>query len=352
VVELERIHELRREIDRIDEEIMRLLDRRLELVSEIGRLKSIYDLDIRDLDREKYVLSRAGRYRDVFSEIIRLSLDIQEACLKSSVSGVKRRKIGIVGYGKMGSLFSRIFSRYHMVGVYDVRDVELGCDCLLYRDLGSLVRDMDVIMVATPLDNISSVLKMIRDIVVQEDIGGKLIFDIATIKRGVVNVLLSFPENIRVCSIHPLFGGNISTTFGRKIVLVPIRDDGGCRDLIDILSPYGFNFFISDYMTHDRMISCTIGLPYFIALVYGRLILDLGLGNVEPFGGTSYEIFRNYVESILLSDKPDFIASLLCDDEVRLALIRYLNYAVDILNDVSIESMSRLLDELRDRLTE
>jgi len=74
---LERILELRREIDRIDEEIIRLLDRRMKLVREIRELKRRIGLDIRDPKREEHVLRRAGIYRDVFREILRLSIRLQ-----------------------------------------------------------------------------------------------------------------------------------------------------------------------------------------------------------------------------------------------------------------------------------
>jgi len=67
---LERIHELRERIDQIDEEISKLLDERIAVAKEIGKVKREEGIPITDTHREKIVLDRAHRYRDIFEKII------------------------------------------------------------------------------------------------------------------------------------------------------------------------------------------------------------------------------------------------------------------------------------------
>jgi monofunctional chorismate mutase len=73
VVELEGIQELRKEIDKIDDEIIDLLKRRLEIARKIGKIKKERHLPVLDKEREKEVLERAGMFQDVFKGIIGLS---------------------------------------------------------------------------------------------------------------------------------------------------------------------------------------------------------------------------------------------------------------------------------------
>lgn len=68
---------LRRMIDEVDARIIRLLEERMELCRRIGLTKKAESLPVRDEAREREVLARAGRFRGVFAEIIRLCVQEQ-----------------------------------------------------------------------------------------------------------------------------------------------------------------------------------------------------------------------------------------------------------------------------------
>jgi len=69
--------DLRRKIDEIDENIIVLLDKRLRLCREIGKIKKTYRTPITDHSRELEVLKRAGSYSRIFREIIRVCKEAQ-----------------------------------------------------------------------------------------------------------------------------------------------------------------------------------------------------------------------------------------------------------------------------------
>ena len=73
MVELEGIQELRKEIDKIDERLIVLLNTRLELARRIGEIKRESNIPVLDEDREKEVLERAGDFKGIFREIIMMS---------------------------------------------------------------------------------------------------------------------------------------------------------------------------------------------------------------------------------------------------------------------------------------
>jgi isochorismate pyruvate lyase len=89
-----RIDELRRALDGIDGEIVRILAQRLAMVSEIASAKDVDSLRIRDLERERHVLvqaemmaARLGVSRDlvrsVFTAILEDSVAFQTRLIGS-----------------------------------------------------------------------------------------------------------------------------------------------------------------------------------------------------------------------------------------------------------------------------
>ncbi|MFL6282128.1 MAG: chorismate mutase [Pyrinomonadaceae bacterium] len=83
-----RIEDCREEIDRIDGELLRLLNRRALLALEIGEMKTRAGLPLKDEGREREVLSRSsvanagpladGSVARIFRRIIRESRRVEE----------------------------------------------------------------------------------------------------------------------------------------------------------------------------------------------------------------------------------------------------------------------------------
>lgn len=92
-----RIEDCREEIDRIDGELLRLLNRRARLALEIGELKARGGLPVRDEAREREVLSRSSNANDgplcggsvarIFRRIIRESRRAEERARESRLGG-------------------------------------------------------------------------------------------------------------------------------------------------------------------------------------------------------------------------------------------------------------------------
>ncbi|MFQ6051045.1 MAG: chorismate mutase [Candidatus Hydrothermarchaeota archaeon] len=83
---MKKIDEIRSEIDEVDEKIVEFLNKRLNLVRELSRLKKVHDIDIIDKKREKEVLERAIQLSSpdnkealskIYSEIINACRELQ-----------------------------------------------------------------------------------------------------------------------------------------------------------------------------------------------------------------------------------------------------------------------------------
>lgn len=81
------ISQIRDEIDKIDDEILKLFSRRMYYVKEISKLKCDLSLDVYDESRETQILERVcsetNEYkketRKLFSEILQISKDFQRS---------------------------------------------------------------------------------------------------------------------------------------------------------------------------------------------------------------------------------------------------------------------------------
>ena len=71
------VEDIRRMIDRVDSEIISLLEERMSLCRRIGEAKRRSGRPVRDPAREAEVLERAGRFREVFKAIIELCVEEQ-----------------------------------------------------------------------------------------------------------------------------------------------------------------------------------------------------------------------------------------------------------------------------------
>ena len=77
--------ELRRRIDEVDAQILKLLEERMRICREISRLKRRLNLPVEDRERERRVLARAGVYKEVFKEIISTCKKAQEEVMRDRV---------------------------------------------------------------------------------------------------------------------------------------------------------------------------------------------------------------------------------------------------------------------------
>ena len=83
-----RILQLRKEIDNLDEEIIRLLKKRMRISKEVGKLKELLDIPVEDKMREKEIIDRLNTYAGkslseeqlirIFTAVFRSSKQVQE----------------------------------------------------------------------------------------------------------------------------------------------------------------------------------------------------------------------------------------------------------------------------------
>ena len=80
---MDKIDGLRQQIDSLDDRIMKLLDARFDLTTEIGRLKSLNNINVTNQNRETYITNKTADYghfpsiKEVYSTIFIESKKLQ-----------------------------------------------------------------------------------------------------------------------------------------------------------------------------------------------------------------------------------------------------------------------------------
>lgn len=215
------IEKLRKEIEQIDEEIVRLLSRRFQIVRELARLKHKLGLPVYDPAREEDVRKRwlaSAEQHNVPREIARSIVDtilsyskILQVVDRVSKKWRDRISILIVGSGNMGKTLFRMFSMFNLkTSIVPARAA--------LQHLGNVL-DYDYVIFATRsdyfyTDTFRELLRRFRK--------GTVISDILSVKTP----YFSHIENVvkehghYFVSTHPLFGP-LDIAVGETIVLIP-----------------------------------------------------------------------------------------------------------------------------------
>lgn len=79
-----KLEAFRKTIDKIDDEILSLLEKRIDIVKEIGNVKKDENLDIFDKSREEFILGKTKEYnhsddiKDIYMTILEKSKNTQK----------------------------------------------------------------------------------------------------------------------------------------------------------------------------------------------------------------------------------------------------------------------------------
>ncbi len=230
---------------------------------------------------------------------------------------MKRLKIGIIGYGKMGQVFKKLFQKngYDVI-IYDIK--------FKHGKLINFIKESDYIMISVSPNNVKKILNKLAKLSILGYLNGKLIFDISTFKEDIIHYYDKFSNEVLVGSIHPLFGPGIKNPNKHYIAIIPLRENDGSKILEEFFSKLGFNVFYVNYKTHDEFISLTIGLSYIIGISINKIINNYDKKMIEKLSGTTFKYLKNHYLSIY-NDIPDLANYILSNKGVKSILKIYIN---------------------------
>jgi prephenate dehydrogenase len=177
-----------------------------------------------------------------------------------------------------------------------------------YNSIQDLLSESDTIIICTPIGITPEIIEEVssntsRDLRVVE---------ISSIKNQTVLALERNSEKITPLSLHPMFGPDVDSIEGQRIVIVPVIDRDREEKFTRELFP-GADIMVLDAETHDRSMALILSLPYFMNSVFLRCMVDEDLTLLRKMGGPTFRTQLALAHTILGED-PLFVESLIEDN--------------------------------------
>jgi chorismate mutase/prephenate dehydrogenase len=281
---------LRARVQDVDEQVLRLVAERMELVRQIGEMKKREGVALRDYAVERQVLERAERaaaglglpaslVHAVMQLLISESRVHQERAAYSMYTGDAERILIVGGLGKMGRwLVDFLRNQGHDVAVHDVAagEPENGAPAAAIA-LEDGARWSSVALIATPLDRIGASIERL----VELKYGG-VICDVGSLKshlRG--SIEYARRTGARVTSIHPMFGPATQTLSDKVVCICDCGDAQATRRVEAFFADTAATLVRLSLEEHDRIAAYVLGLSHVINIINACVLAESGAAHEQ-----------------------------------------------------------------------
>lgn len=261
------LDQVRTQIDENDSELLKVLRRRLELVKQVGLIKSKEGTPVYVPERERSLIdkrraqaSELGLNPDLAEDVLRRVMresygaenDVGFKCLNESV-----KKIVIIGgRGGIGSIFTRLFrSSGYTVEVMGHRD---------WDRAGEIFAGAGLVVVCVPIDRTEEVIGKLQGLLSPECV----LADFTSIKTNPVKSMMAVHHG-PVMGLHPMFGPDISNMAKQVIISVEGRYPEKCGWVLDQMTLWGARIKKFSAAEHDDAMSYIQALRHFTTFSYG-----------------------------------------------------------------------------------
>jgi chorismate mutase / prephenate dehydrogenase len=330
----EKLYQLRAEIDGVDEQLLDLLEKRLKLVNDVGKIKSAEGLPLHDPVREIEMIARhrekakaKGISPDFIEDILRRLMQesySNELTMDTEASKPNERKIIVIGgRGKMGALFCKQF----ILSGYQVEILEDGDDYSSPEVFSGASLVLVTVPLAKTLDVINHLPKLPSDCVLA---------DLTSIKADPLAAMLKVHDG-PVVGLHPMFGPRVKTLVKQVIIQCDGRSCEQYGWLIDQIKLWGGYMESCSAKEHDQFMSYIQALRHFTSFVYGCFLLEeqVDLNKVLAFSSPIYRLELSMVGR-MFSQSPELYADIILSSKDNLAVInRHLKEFSNEFNELS-----------------
>ncbi|MCL1056946.1 bifunctional chorismate mutase/prephenate dehydrogenase [Shewanella gelidimarina] len=344
--ELENLRDL---IDGVDQQLLHLLRKRLDLVAQVGAVKHGAGLPIYAPQREASMLAkRRGEAKAInvepqlIEDILRRLM--RESYLNEKDVGFKQvnpdlgHVVIVGGEGKLGGLFSQMLT----LSGYEVK---------------SLDKD-DWVNSQTIFDGAGLVIVTVPINITCELIANKLtqlpnhciLADLTSIKTAPVEAMLAAHSG-PVLGLHPMFGPDVGSLAKQVVVVCHGRDQSQYQWLIEQIEIWGARIVEAEPEKHDKAMQLVQAMRHFSSFVYG-LNLYKEEADIESLLQFSSPIYRLELAMVgrLFAQSPELYADIIfAQEESLVAISDYLeNYsqALSVLKSGNREAFVKQFEQV------
>ncbi|MAQ14423.1 MAG: bifunctional chorismate mutase/prephenate dehydrogenase [Sandaracinus sp.] len=295
---------LRALIDAVDRDLLTLIARRMGIVAEVASHKRSHRVRIRDLVRERQILSDRTRRAEslglpggVIESVYRLlmlaSRDRQAELRAEVPEDVEPKVVAIIGgEGGMGQSMARLFG--------DLGHAVMSADVNTTLRPVEAAQSADVVVISVPIRATEEVVRAVAPHVRAD----ALLMDVTSLKEAPLRVMMEATEKTSVVGTHPMFGPGVHSYTGQRVVLCRGRGDAWYQWTRDTFESRGLMVHEAAAEEHDRMMAVVQVLNHFETQVMGAALARLGVKLEDTLAYTSpayllesYVVARHFGQS-------------------------------------------------------
>lgn len=310
---------LRKEIDKIDLKILKLLEKRLSIVRKINILKEKLKLPLTSKKRENEIIKNLSLktkdilIRDFISDIYENIFDIskKERILKNKK--INFDKIGIIGLGLIGGSIAKtlkyINKEIKIFGILDDKDSQKASKEKIIDqifNLENLIKNSNLIIISTPIETILKIAKRIKNL--NENFKNEiLVIDTGSIKENIVKEFeILSDEKTEFLGTHPMAGWHKSGFENSKIglfinypwIITPHKKNK--KSSINLISNFVQNLgskpLILSSRDHDKITSRISHFNYLLTLYLFAYVYEKNKSYLK-YAGTGFRTVTRLVSS-------------------------------------------------------
>ena len=327
------LEELRKNIRSLDSELITILKERLETAKSIGRIKAEKGLPVKNYDVEKNVLEKTERNakhagispqlaKTIMQEIIEESVALQEKDRRGKADKPLSALL-VGGEGHMGRWLADFLESQGNV----VETVDKHGDPT-YTSLPS--QSYDIVFICTPLETVHEVL-----ITVAETYPTSIICDIASLKSHFKDTIKELRDDVKLTSVHPLFGPSVKTLSDRTVLLCSLGNKEADAKIQEIFGSTAVSLTTVAFEEHDAYMAYTLTLPHALNLVFADILKnsEVPLQKQRLFGTTTFEKQLSTSEDVV-SENPQLYREIQAENPHRSSIYTKLRNSVRRLESI------------------
>ncbi|MDD9301226.1 MAG: bifunctional chorismate mutase/prephenate dehydrogenase [Desulfobacter sp.] len=318
---LEKIRPLRDEIDRIDSEILSLIEKRQEQVEQVVALKKNHNMPVYHPAREEDLIyrlrsqaDRAGVDPDFMEDLYRIILRQSriKQTQKMERKGIRPDASVLVigGKGQMGRFFARLFSQSR----YKVRTL----DKEDWDSAKELCSGVDLVLVSVPIETTGAIVEAVCPYLSAHTI----LADLTSVKKGPLDAMCRFHKG-PVMGLHPLFGPTSESLDKQIMVTCPGKDEPACQWLTEQLALWGAVIVRATAQEHDQVMEIVQALRHFATFCFGDFLYHrhVQLERTLEFSSPIYRLELGMVGRLFAQD-PNLYAEIIFATPERRQLLK------------------------------
>lgn len=304
------LEHLRGLIDGVDQQLLHLLRKRLDLVAQVGTVKHAAGLPIYAPQREAAMLAKRREEAQTMGIAPQLIEDIlrrlmRESYLNEKDVGFKQVKndLGSVvivgGKGQLGGLFQQMLRLSgYQVKVLDKDD---------WQQAECLFADAGLVLVTVP---IAITCDIIREKLTQLP-RDCILADLTSIKTEPMQAMLAAHKG-PVVGFHPMFGPDVGSLAKQVVVVCHGREADKYQWLLEQIAIWGARIVEAEPERHDNAMQLVQAMRHFSTFVYG-LNLCKEEADIETLLQFSSPIYRLELAMVgrLFAQSPELYADII-----------------------------------------